>query len=90
MSKLMKAGPVIIDGLEERGLRRDADIVVAAMIESFAPADAEVCRRGGNRRLGGWYGLGFAMFSRRFARGLRQAFALLDVEDGKAFEERNA
>ena len=85
VSKFMQAGPVIIDGLEERGLRRNADIVVAAMIEGFAPADAEVCRRGGNPCLGGGYGLRFAMFSRRFARGLRQAFALIDIEHGEAF-----
>ena len=71
MAKFMKTGSVIIDRLEERRLRRNADIIVAAMIKGFPPTDAEVGVGLRDQPFGFGNGVVFANRARRFACGLR-------------------
>ena len=52
MPQLVEARPVIVDLLEKRRLRRDADEVTGHVVVGTLAADAEVGARRGDQRLG--------------------------------------
>ncbi len=90
MAEFVQRGAVVIGRADEIRTRRQADEILARMIEGLAATDADDCARGGNQSLGGAV---FLVGGNGLGRGHdlgRQAVALLDVEDGEALQERYA
>lgn len=89
MGQLVQRGAIVINLLEESGLRRHLHIVVGRHIEGAIAADAEIHARCGNDVLGDGHDLPFGKRRGIGGKAGAQAFALGDVENGKAFEEGN-
>lgn len=88
--QFVKRGPVIIDLRTEGRLRRNPDEILRRDIERLVAADADIGAGGGDERFGARDDLAFR-HGRRIACDLAaQPFALIDVEDGEAFEEGDA
>ncbi len=77
---------VVVDLVEEGGLRRDADIVLAGVVVGAFAADADIGPGGGDQGFGARDDLAFGK-RRRFGDEPVQPFALVEVEDGEALEE---
>lgn len=87
MAKLVKAGPVIVDLVEESRLRRHLYGVAAGHVEGALAADAKISAGCMNERLGLRDHLALRQ---RLAGGIKmfgQIIALRDIEDGKALQE---
>lgn len=89
MTEFVECGAVPVDRLEIGLRRRDLHIVVRRHVEGPAAADAEIDAARIDQRLD--LGLEQPGFRRRGGdhEVLRQAFALPQVEDGEALEERD-
>src|SRR5690348_8857673 len=89
MAKLMEAGAVVVDLMEEGRLRRNPDVVLGRHVKRLVAADPEI--RAGRRNDG--LGLRYDLAVRRDRRCpnhmLGQAFALRGIEHGEAFQERD-
>jgi len=87
MGQFVQAGPVIVDLIEEGGLRRHLYEIGVRRIEGAVAADAEIDARCGDDLLGHRHDL--AVGERRGIAGEAgaQTFALRDIEDGEALEE---
>jgi len=86
----MKAGAIIVDLLEEGGLRRDLHEIMGRDIKSLVASDAEIDAARRDHGLGDRHDL--ALGQRRGIGGEAgaQPFALRDVEHGEALEERDS
>src|SRR5579859_7416624 len=89
VTKLVKAGSVIIDLLEEGGLRRHLDEIGGVHIEGVLSADAEIGLRRFDQRFGMGDEVALGKDRRTGKEMVRQAVALGDIEDGEALEERD-
>ena len=69
MGQFVQRGAIIVDLLEERGLRRNLHIIMRGYIEGTVAADAEIDARCGNNRFGDGHDLAFG--ERRGAGGDR-------------------
>ena len=78
MAEFVQNGAIVIGGADEIGPRRQADEVLARMIEGLAPADADDGARGRNQSFGGAVFVMRGDGLRRCDDGGRQAFALLE------------
>src|SRR5207244_9429851 len=90
VTKLMEQGPVIVDLLEESGLRRDVDGIVRRKIERLRAADADIRTGCRGERLGLRHDLALRQGRRLNETMPRQVIALIDVEDGVAAQEGNS
>jgi hypothetical protein len=86
--QLMQGGAVVVDLLAEGRLRRDADIVESRGVIGLVAADPEIGAGRGDQGLDVRDDLTLGQGRGRRRQGL-QAFALIDVEDGEALEERH-
>src|SRR5277367_5916804 len=89
MTEFMQRRPVPVDRLEISLGRRDLHVILRGRIEGAATADVEVDAGGLDQRVdrgldqpGLWRGHGDG-------EGFWQTFALREVEDGEAFQERD-
>ena len=89
MTEFMQRRAIKIGGRQKRTARRKPDEILAAMIEGFAAAFADARAACGNQLLGCGHHIGRRHRLRRRRDVRRQAFALLDIEHGEAFEKRH-
>src|SRR5260221_4992355 len=89
VSKLVKAGAVVVDLLDDRGLRRNRDVVAARHVAGARAADAKIGTGRGDQRLATWDDLALGPRGGCGVDVRRQAVALRDVEHGEALEERH-
>ena len=89
MAEFVETGAVVIDGLVKGRLRRHLDAIDAGDVEGARAADMELRAGRGDQGLGTRDDISVRGRGRRRGERLRQAVALLDIEDGKALEEGN-
>ena len=89
MTQFMELGPVPVDGLEIRFLRRHLDEVMRRGIERHVAANPDIRAGGGDDGLDMRQHIGSARKRRRVGVG-GQPVALVDMEDGEPLEEADA
>ena len=90
MSKLMKERSVVVDLLEEGGLRRDVDGIVHWAIERLRATEADIGAGGLGERLGLRHDLALGQGGRMSKTMLGKFIALINIEDGIAVQEGTA
>ena len=87
MGQFVQTGPVIIDLVEESGLRWHLHEIGIGRVECLGPADAEIDPRSGNDFLGNGHDLAFGKRRGIGRQPGAQALALRDIEHGKPLQE---
>ncbi|CDX21452.1 hypothetical protein MPLB_2030030 [Mesorhizobium sp. ORS 3324] len=89
MAKLVEAGSVIVDLLEERRLRRQLNKIGGRHVKGAVAADADIGTGFANKRLGMRDDVAFGQRLGLAVKLVGQALALRDIEDGEALEKRH-
>jgi len=87
MGQFVKAGAIIVDLLEEGGLRRHLHEIGAGRVEGACAADAKIDAGRGDNLLGDGHDLALRKRCRIAGEISAQSVALRDVEQGEALEE---
>src|SRR5258708_24844880 len=90
MTEFMEGGAVPIDRLEVSARRRHRHEIARRVVVGALTTDAEIRAGRGNQGLGSGFNLARWRRGDRSSNLLRQAVALVGIEDCKALEKRNS
>lgn len=90
MGELVQAGAVVVDLVEERGLRRHLHVVGTGRVVGHVAADPDLYAARRDHFFGDGNDLALGQWRGRGRKVVRQTLALRGIEDGEALEERHA